>query len=69
MVTTSYEGSDEEEEFNPVPIVNQHNISCNIVSDSKSESDDNEMEENFFDEDINEEVEATPKTTISAEVV
>ena len=39
------------------------------ISDSSSENNDEESEENVFDNDINEEIEVTPKTTINAKVV
>ena len=69
LVTTSYEGSNDKEGLETVPIVNQNNDNYDVVSDSKSESDDNKAEENIFDDDIDEEVKATPKTTVNAKVV
>ena len=51
-----------------VPVVNQNNNNYNIVSDSKSERDE-ETEEDLFDVDIDDKVKATPKTTINAKVV
>ena len=70
-VTMSYVGSDEEEELKMVPVV--INISdVNVVSNLESYSsmdnfknDDN----NFFDEEINDQVNASPHTTINAKVV
>ena len=68
LATMTYEGSDDEEELERVSVVNQNINNYNEVSDSKSESD-NKSEENLFDVDIDKEVEATPKITISAKVV
>ena len=46
LVTTSYEGSDDEKELKPIPIVN-NNKNVNVVTDS--ESDGNvENDNNFF---------------------
>ena len=59
LVTISYEGLDNEEEFEMVSIVTNNN-NVNVVSDSKSHND-NKNKENFFDQDINDEVKATPK--------
>ena len=42
-MTTSYEGSDKEEELEMVPIVNNNN-SINIVSDSDSDSSEEDFE-------------------------
>ena len=61
----SYEGLDDEEELKMVPAVNQNNNNYKVVSNSKSESDDKEVEENVFDNDIDEKEEATPKTIIN----
>ena len=67
MVLMSYEGSDDKEELKMLPVINQNNNNYyDIVSDSNG---DNELEENFFDEEINDEFEATTKTTINAKVV
>ena len=66
LVTISYEGLDDEEELEMVTIISENKNDYNVVSDSKS---DDKSEENFFDEDINKEVEATCKTTISVKVV
>ena len=60
MVTMIYEGLDDEKELEMVSIVNQNKI----VSDSNCDSDD-ENDENIFDKDIDEELEATPKTTVN----
>ena len=67
LVTKSYDGLDDEEEHEMIPIVNQNNNYCNTVSDSESKSEDNEGKENVFDKDIDKEVKATP--TINAKVV
>ena len=57
--TTSYEGSNDEEELEMVPILNYYNNS-NVVSDPESESNNKEAEESIFDNDIEKEVKATP---------
>ena len=59
LVTMSYEGLNDEEELETVPIINQDNYCYNLVSNSES---DNEDEENLFDEDVKGEVKTTPKT-------
>ena len=67
----SYEGSNEEEELEIVPIDNKNN-NVNVVSDSNSDSSDEVFknnEENFFDEDINDQVIALPITTVNAKVI
>ena len=51
-----------------VPIISQNINNSNVLSDSDSDSND-KNQENLFDEDINEEVKATPKTTINTKVV
>ena len=66
--TTSYEGSNDEEELKTVPIVNENNINNNVVSDSDNDSK-NENQEYLFNKDINEEVKVAPKTTINTKVV
>ena len=71
ILRTSYEGSDEEEEFKIVS-ENNNNGDINIVSDSDSDLSDNDLEnneENFFDETIDEQVIASPKPTINAKVI
>ena len=68
LVTTSYEGCNDEEELKMAPVVNQNN-SKNIVSDSSSESNEEDAGENIFDDNIDAQVTATPKTTINAKVV
>ena len=71
VLNMSYEGSDEEEELETVPVENNNN-NVNIVSDSESDSSDEDFknnEGNFFDEDMNDQVIALPKTTVNARVV
>ena len=65
LVTTSYEGSDDEKELDMVSIFNQNNGNSDIVSDSNSDSDN----KSIVDEDINNNIEATLKTTIKAKEV
>ena len=63
--------TDEEEELKIVPIENNNN-NVNIVSDSDSDSSNKDFEnneENFFDEDIDDLVIASPKTTINPKMV
>ena len=70
-MTTSYEGSDDEEELETVPVENNNN-NVHVVNDSDSDSSDEDFEsnkENFFDEDIDDQVKASPKTTVNAKVV
>ena len=70
-VTTSYEGSNDEEEFKTIPVINNNN-NVNIVSDSNSDDsldDIKNTDDNFFDEDIKDQVKAAPQTTINAKVV
>ena len=58
VLTTSYEGSDEEEELEAVPVINS-NYNINVVSNSDSDSieeDVNNNKEIFFDEDIDDQV-------------
>ena len=71
ILHTSYEGSDDEEELKIVPVDNKNN-NINVVSDSRTDTNDNDFEnneENFFDEDIDDQVIASPKTTINAKVI
>ena len=70
-LNTSYEGSDNEEELEIVPVDNNNN-DVNVVSDSNSESSDEDLknnDKNIFDEDVNNHVIASPKTTINAKVI
>ena len=61
MIPMSYEESDDDDEVKMVTAINQNNNNdCYVVSDFKS---NDKAEENLFDEDIDNEVEATPKTT------
>ena len=67
-MTTSYEGWKDEEELKTVPLVNNNNIS-DILTNSKSDDGIKNDNKNIFDDDINDEVEATTETTINAKVV
>ena len=58
----------DEEELKMVPIINNYNNS-NVVSESDSDDNIESDNKNFFDEDIDDQVKATPKTTINAKVV
>ena len=64
----SYEESNEEEELKMPSVINNYNKS-NVVSDSDRDNDTKKDDKNFFDEDIDNEVKATPKTTINTKVV
>ena len=66
LVTISYEGSNDEEELEMVLVINGNNNNYNIVGDSKS---NNEVQKNSFDDNINEDIKVTLKTTINAKVV
>ena len=59
----SYEGLDDMEELQKVLVViNNNNV--NVVSDSKNDSSKDDFEndnDNFFDENIHNQVKATPK--------
>ena len=71
VVTTSYEGSDEEEELETVHIVT-NNSNVNVVSDSDSDSSEEDFEnnnDNFFDKYINDQMKVTLQTTINIKVV
>ena len=71
VVTTSYEGLNEEEELKTVTLV-IHNNNVNVVSDSNTDSSNDDFkndDKNFFDEDIDDQVKATPQTTINSKVV
>ena len=68
ILTTSYEGSDEEEELKIVS-KNNDNSDVNIFSESDSDSSDDDLESNeeiLFDEDVNEQVIALPTTPINS---
>ena len=60
LVTTSYKESDDEEELEMVPVVDQ-NDNNNGVSNSESEIGKEKAEENVFDEDVDKKVEANPR--------
>ena len=49
---------DDEEELKTVPIINHYNNS-NVVSDSKSNDDTKNDNKNIFDEDVDDDVQAT----------
>ena len=67
VVPKSYEGSDNDEELETVPVINKNdNNNYNVVSDSKSKSND---EESLFDEEVDKEMETIPKTTVNAKAV
>ena len=70
-MTTTYEGMDDEEELQTVPIaINTNNV--NVLSDSDSGSSKDDIEnndDNIFDGDIDNQVNATPQTTINVKVV
>ena len=73
VVTTSYEGLDDnEEQLKTLPIVVTNNNKVNVVSDSDSDSSEEDFknnEDNFFDEDIDDQVKVSPQTTVNAKVV
>ena len=68
LVTKDYEGSDDEEELETLQIINDNNNSY-IVIDFNGNTDIKNGNKNCFDKDIDNEVEATPKTTINTKVV
>ena len=71
VITTSNEGSDREEELKTDPLViNNNNV--NVVNDSQSDSSKEDFKNNsnnFFDDYINDQVKASPQTTVHAKVV
>ena len=71
VVTTSYEGLDDEEELETVPVaINNNNV--NIVSNSDSDSSKDDFEnnnDNFFDKEIDNQIKITHQTTVNAKVV
>ena len=70
VLNTSYEGSDDEEERKIVPVDNKNNV--NVVRDSDIDSSDKDSKNNeghIFDEDINDQVIASFKTTVNAKVI
>ena len=60
MITTKYEGSDDEVKLETVPIISNNN---NYVKVTDSDSHDNIKNDskNIFGKDIDDKVEATPK--------
>ena len=58
MIPTSYEGLNDDEEIKMVSVVSQNNNYYYVVSDSNS---NDEVEEHFFDKEINNEVKASHK--------
>ena len=64
----SYEGSDNQKVLKTVSIFNQNNNNYNVVSDSDSDSND-KNEGILFDENIDDQVEVTPKITFNAKEV
>ena len=71
VLNRSYEGSDDEKELEIVP-VDKKNNNVNIVSDSNSDSTNEDFENNqgnFFDKDINNQVIVSPETTVNAKVI
>ena len=65
MVTTSYEGTDDEEEVDMVPANDNYYQQHKVVSDSES---DVEAKENLSEE-IDDKIEVTPKTILKQKVV
>ena len=71
-MNTSYEGLDEEEKLKMVPIINNNNNNVKVVSDSDSDSSEEDFknsEDNFFDEDVDDQVKISPQTPVKAKVV
>ena len=67
MAPMTYEGSDDDEEHELVPLMNQNNNNnYNIARNVESKSVNGK---NLFNKNVNEEVEATHKTTVNAKVV
>ena len=70
VLNTSYQGSNGEEELEIVPLYNKNNdVNVGSNSDIHSSEDFENDKENFFDEDINNQVIASPKTTVNAKVI
>ena len=64
LVTTSYEGSNGEEQFEMVLVINNNNYYVNIVSDFNSDDGDDDIQnnkDNSFDQDIDDPVKETPQ--------
>ena len=68
LVTTSYEGVDEEKELEPVSIINNNN-NVNIVNDSNSANNIKNNNNNFLIKTLMMKSMWPPKTTINAKVV
>ena len=67
LVTRSYEGLDDEEKLEMIPVINQNSYSYyNVISNSKSKRHDEVM---LFDKDFDVDIEINPKTTVNAKVV
>ena len=64
LVTTCYEGSNDEEELIPVPIVNNNN-NVNVASDFNTDNNIKNNNNNFFDKGIDNKVNATPPKPLS----
>ena len=71
LVRVSYEGWDDEEELETVPIIgeNNNNNNNNLVSDSDSDNNNDSNNENNIGKNIDHEVKATPKTTINTKLI
>ena len=69
LVTTSYEGLDDEEKLKMVEIINENKNISNVVSDSDSDNDNDNDNKKVFDKDIDDKFEANSKITFTAKVV
>ena len=72
VVTTSYEGSDKEEELEVIPVVDTNNSINYTVSDSDSDSSEEDFKnrkDNFFNKNVNDQVEISLHMTVNAMVV
>ena len=67
MVPMTYKGLDNEEELKMVPVTSHNNNNYNYVV-SHSEGND-VVNENLFDKDVDDEVEASSKTNVNLKVV
>ena len=68
VVTTSYEGSDKEEELEMVPVAN-NNHSISDSDSNSSEEDFENIEENFSTKMLTTKSKFLPQTTINTKVV
>ena len=71
VLNMSYEKSDDQEELKIVPVDNKKN-DVNVFSNSNSDSSDKDFKNNkesFFDEDNNDQVISSYKTTVNAKVI